>query len=135
MRIIKLICILFPMGVYAQVPKTEEMLTIQKEHLEWFVEQTVENISNKKLLLQKDSTIHDLNNVVHEQQMMIASYRRDSIGYGVQISTLNFKSNKYESAYKIQDHSLNQIRKKKGILELGIVGLGVLLVLSLVHPL
>lgn len=135
MRIIKLLLALFPMGVYAQVPKTEEMIAIQKEHLQWFVEQTVENISNKKLVSQKDSTIHDLNNVVHEQQMKIASYRKDSIGYIMQISTLNFKSNKFESAYKIQDHALTQVRKKEGILKLGIIGIAALLVLSIIHPL
>lgn len=135
MRIIKLLLALFPIGVYAQVPKTEEMLTIQKDHFEWFVEQTVENIFNKVLILQKDSTIHDLNNVVHEQQMERASYRKDSVGFMKQIKVLNFKSHKLDSTYRIQDHALSQIKKKEGTLKLMIIGLVILLVLSIVHPL
>lgn len=111
------------------------MLTIQKEHFEWFVEQTVDNISNKKIILQKDSTIHDLNNVVHEQQIQIGSYRKDSVGYTKQIKVLNFKSHKLDSAYKVQDHALTQIRKKKGVFEVAIIGLIVVLTLSLIHPL
>lgn len=109
------------------------MLAIQKEHFEWFVEQTVDNISNKKIILQKDSTIHDLNNVVHEQQIQIGSYRKDSIKYIEQINTLNFKSNKLQAAYKTQDNALTQIRKKKGILEVVVIGLVIILTLSLVH--
>lgn len=111
------------------------MLAIQKEHFEWFVEQTVDNISNKKIILQKDSTIHDLNNVVHEQQIQIGSYRRDSTKYIEQISTLNFKADKLQKAYKTQDTALTQIRKKKGILEVAVIGLVIILTLSLVHPL
>lgn len=114
--------------------QTDTMLLIQKSHYEWFVEQTVDNIANKQVILKKDSTIHDLNDVVVIIQDEVLSLKRDSTKAAAQNATLVIESSLLQSAFNTQNKAVTQLKKEKATLKLAGLSLAGLVILALIHP-
>lgn len=114
-------------NIYDSIPRTKEMLLIQKEHFEWFVEQQAENDICQKRLIAKDSSINDLKQALTIDKKIIDSYKRDSVRSDTITSALRTKSTLYKDAYTTQTKALTKMTFKKNVLE----GLGAVLILVL----
>lgn len=114
--------------------KPDTLISTELDKFRWFIEQTTENLRNKVVILQKDSTIIDLNKIVTIMQGEVASLKRDSASCTKQNITLLAESTLYKVAYQAQDKAVTQLKKEKLTLKGIILGLAALVVLSLVHP-
>lgn len=131
MRYILIFSCLSSISCFGQ--QTDSLLQIQKSHYEWFIEQTVDNQVNKKIILQKDSTIRDLNKVVGILQDEVGSLKRDSTKSTEQNTALLAESTLLQTAYKTQTKAITQLEKKEGILKVVGLSLLALVILTLVH--